>query len=272
MADSIRLLVCDIDGTLVRQDKSLSDAVRAAGQRVIEAGVPLALISARPPSGIGWLAKELGSDSPLAAFNGGTLFRSNGDILIDWQVPRQIADTVLPMLSRPDVTPWVFARGRWFVADPGNPHVAGERIASRQDPVVRDNFADLLPAIDKMVAVSDVSGALDAVEAEVRSAAGHAVTILRSQPYYLDVTHTQANKGDGVIALADLIGVPLSATAAIGDMDNDLPMFAQAGLSIAMGQAPDAVKAAADHVTTSNEEDGVAHAIETYILPAIVKG
>jgi hydroxymethylpyrimidine pyrophosphatase-like HAD family hydrolase len=138
--------------------------------------------------------------------------------------------------------------------------------------VVRDNFADLLPAIDKMVAVSDVSGALDAVEAEVRSAAGHAVTILRSQPYYLDVTHTQANKGDGVIALADLIGVPLSATAAIGDMDNDLPMFAQAGLSIAMGQAPDAVKAAADHVTTSNEEDGVAHAIETYILPAIAKG
>lgn len=79
----------------------------------------------------------------------------------------------------------------------------------------------------------------------------------------------RANKGAGVAALAAAYGVPLSAVAVLGDQRNDLPMFALAGMSVAMGQAPEAVRAAASHVARSNEEDGVADAIDRFVLPAV---
>jgi len=267
MSEPIRLLVCDVDGTLVRHDKSLSDAVRAAGRRAVAAGIALSFISARPPSGLGWLAEAFAIPGPLAAFNGGTLFRPDGDTLAAWHVPEAVAAGVLPLAARNGLSFWAFARGQWFVTNPGNPHVVRERIASRQEPVVRTDFSDLLPAIDKIVIVSDDTVALDAAEAAVDTVVAGAASITRSQPYYLDITNRRANKGDGVAAVAAAIGVPLAATAVIGDMANDVPMFARAGLSIAMGQAPEAVRAAADRVTLSNEEDGVAHAIDTIILP-----
>ena len=81
------------------------------------------------------------------------------------------------------------------------------------------------------------------------------------------MTHSQANKGDGISALAAALGVAMEDVAVIGDMPNDLPMFARAGMAIAMGQAPEAVRSQAAHVTTSNDEDGVAHAIDTILLP-----
>ena len=267
MSEPIRLLVCDIDGTFVRHDKSLSDAVRAAGLRLVAAGVALSFISSRPPSGMRWLAEIFAIPGPLAAFNGGTLFRPDGGIVSAWRVPEAVGASVLPLASGPKLSLWAFARGQWFVTNPGNPHVVRERIASRQEPVVRTDFSDLLPVIDKIVIVSGDGAALDAVEAAVEAVVAGQATITRSQPYYLDITHRRANKGDGVAALAEAIGVPLGATAVIGDMTNDMAMFARAGLSIAMGQAPEAVRAAADHVTTSNEEDGVARAIDTIILP-----
>ncbi|MFZ2982544.1 MAG: HAD hydrolase family protein, partial [Sphingobium sp.] len=120
---------------------------------------------------------------------------------------------------------------------------------------------------DKIVGVSDDHALLARLDGEIAAALGQDVTVGRSQPYYLDITAPRANKGDGVAALAAAIGVPLANVAVLGDERNDLPMFARAGLSIAMGQGPDAVRAAADRVTRSNEEDGVAHAIDEIILP-----
>jgi hydroxymethylpyrimidine pyrophosphatase-like HAD family hydrolase len=104
------------------------------------------------------------------------------------------------------------------------------------------------------------------LDGEIAAALGQFATVGRSQPYYLDITAPQANKGDGVAALAAAIGVPLTNVAVLGDEHNNLPMFARAGLSIAMGQGSDAVRSAADWVTLPNEEDGVAHAIDKIIL------
>ncbi len=90
---------------------------------------------------------------------------------------------------------------------------------------------------------------------------------MRSQPYYLDVTHPKANKGHAVSALCERIGVELRRTAVIGDAFNDVAMFAKGGFSIAMGQAPEEVTAHADAVTLSNSEDGFARAVGRLILP-----
>jgi hydroxymethylpyrimidine pyrophosphatase-like HAD family hydrolase len=127
---------------------------------------------------------------------------------------------------------------------------------------VRSDFAGLVSQIDKLVAVCDDSALLDTIEREAKARFGSAANIVRSQTYYLDFTAPAANKGDGLAALAAAYTVPLGEVAVAGDMDNDLPMFARAAHSYAMGQASEHVRQAASEVSTSNDEDGVAVAID----------
>ena len=126
--------------------------------------------------------------------------------------------------------------------------------------------------VDKIVAVSDEEPRLAELEAQTQQALKGRATVARSQTYYLDVTAPDANKGHGVTELAKALGVPLEQTAVIGDGQNDVFMFKVAGLSIAVDNASDEVKQAADHVTASNVDDGVAKAIDRYVLPAANQG
>jgi len=267
--NAIRLLVSDIDGTLVRSDKTLSDAVVEAVARVRRAGVTVTLISARPPSGMLWIAERLGLTGPIGAFNGGTVVMPDGHIVSANRLAKDVAEKALAMLDRPGVTPWLFAGGQWYAQDRENRNLGRERLAANVDPVFQADFTPLLDQADKLVGVSDDHPLLAKIEGEMKAALGDGANVARSQPYYLDVTAPSANKGDGIAALADAYGVPLSAVAAMGDQHNDLPMFARAALSVAMGQAPAEVQAAADHVAKSNQEDGVADAIARFVLPAL---
>jgi Cof subfamily protein (haloacid dehalogenase superfamily) len=267
--EAIRLLVSDIDGTLVRDDKSLPEANRDAILALAADGVATSLISARPPSGMLGLAARLGLTGPLAAFNGGTLFDADGTIRFAHRLERDDAAAMLRLIDEPGVTPWVYVDGAWFVAGVDNPHLARERLASAIEPRIRTDFTGLDGRIDKIVGVSDDHELLRRLEDRAREMIGARATIARSQPYYLDITHRRANKGDGIVALARAFGVELNAVAALGDMPNDLPMFARAGLSVAMGQAPACVQAAASATAAGNEENGVADAILRFIRPNI---
>lgn len=269
--EAIRLLVSDIDGTLVRDDKSLPEANRDAILALAADGVATSLISARPPSGILGLAATLRMTGPLAAFNGGTLFDGDGTICFAHRLERADAAAMLRLVDRPGVTPWVYADGAWFVSSLDNPHLGRERLASAIEPRIGTDFTALGGRIDKIVAVSDDHELLRRLEERARDMIGARATIARSQPYYLDITHRLANKGDGIAALARAFGVELNAVAALGDMPNDLPMFARAGLSVAMGQAPAGVRAKASVTAGTNEEGGVADAIFRFIRPNMAR-
>jgi Cof subfamily protein (haloacid dehalogenase superfamily) len=264
---ALRLVISDVDGTLVTHAKELTDGTVAAVRRLEAAGVPFTLISARPPSGILPLIARLGTRGPFAAFNGGIVANADGTIVERHAVDPEVVRGCFALAEGSGATPWIFAAGRWFLIDPANPHVPRERLSAFQEPVVREDLSDLFGAVDKLTWVSDEPERLADLERRAIAAFGERATIARSQTYYLDVTAPAANKGNGVAALAAAAGVPLAETAVLGDMPNDLPMFARAGLSIAMGQAPAEVRDRAGEVTTSNEEDGVAHAIDTIILP-----
>jgi Cof subfamily protein (haloacid dehalogenase superfamily) len=268
-ANTIRLLVSDIDGTLVREDKSLPAANREAILALAAMGVKTTLISARPPSGISGLAARLGLAGPLAAFNGGTLFDPAGTIRFAHRLEEADAAWILQMLDRAGATPWVYAGGMWFVATLDNPHVARERLSSGVEPVVHGDLAALPARIDKIVAVSDDDRLLRRLEEGSRDMIGSRATIARSQPYFLDFTHLLANKGEGIAALAKAFGIDLAQVAALGDMTNDLPMFARAGLAVAMGQAPASVRAEAAFTAATNEDGGVADAISRFIRPRV---
>lgn len=263
---AIRLVISDVDGTLVRKDKSLSPQVVAAVHRLREAGIAFTLISARPVSGVLPLIAPLAIDVPLAAINGGVIFRPDGSTIAEHPIDPDVVRGVFDLAAGSAVDRWVFADGRWFASSLEGVHVEHERVASNQAPILRDDFGDLYDRADKVTFVSDDAPLLRDLAGRAIARFGGRATIGQSQTYYLDVTDTRANKGDGVAELASMLGVDLAQVAVFGDMENDLAMFARAGTSVAMGQAPDNVRSAADFVSTSNEQDGVAHAIDTFVL------
>ncbi len=264
----VRLLVSDVDGTLVDKQKKLSPAVVDAVGRMTKAGIAFTIISARPRSGMMPIADTLAIDRPMGAFNGGIVFTRDGTVMEHHVIDPAVARGVFDIVGDATVDRWVFARDEWHASTDKGVHVEHERLASNQEPDVQTSFDDLLDEADKITFVSDDAALLASLHEKAAAKFGDRATIVQSQTYYLDVTARQANKGDGITALTAAIEIPLADTAAIGDQANDLAMLAIAGVSIAMGNAPDAVKAKAQHVTAGNDADGVAHAIDDIILKA----
>jgi Cof subfamily protein (haloacid dehalogenase superfamily) len=268
----IKLVISDVDGTLVRRDKTLSPEVIAAVSRLEEAGIPFTLISARPPSGMLWIAEKLKLTHPMGAFNGGTIVNPDGSIVSAERIDPAAAQTAIAMLAEAKVSLWLFADGKWYAQQGANTHMESERNSANAEPVMFDDPAEVAGPFDKIVGVSDDHDFLAALDTKVAAALGDKATVARSQVYYLDVTAPHANKGDGIVALAKTHGLGLEEVAVLGDQRNDLPMFARAGFSVAMGQGPDEVRAAATRTTLSNDQDGVAHAIDEILLPMAKAG
>ncbi|PKH15849.1 MULTISPECIES: HAD family hydrolase [Pseudomonas] len=264
----IRFLLSDMDGTLLLPDHSLSQRTIEAVRALREAGVLFSLATGRPPKAMLQQIEALGVDLPTAAFNGGTIVKPDGTLLVAHYLPVTAALTALALFAdRPDIEIWVFSGGDWLLKDPHGPMVPREQSGLGYPPVVVESFEPYLQKIDKIVATSNNAQLLIELEALLLPKVDGQAQVSRSQPIYLDVTAMQANKGDALATLADYLGVPLEQTAAMGDGGNDPAMFHRAGLSIAMGQAEETVKRQADVVTGANTEDGAAQAIERYILP-----
>ncbi len=265
----IGLVVSDVDGTLANDDKELSDGNEAAVKSLIAGGTPVALISARPPSGLGWIMERLGIDGPCCAFNGGTVFDAAGTVGTPHRLEGDLASRLITTIKGADILCWAFADGDWLADGQDDVHTAREVRSAGVQPIVTDTLDSRLGRIDKLVAVCDDAERLGRLEEQVQRLADGRAHVVLSQPYYLDITAPEANKGDGLEALARAYGVPTDRIAVLGDQNNDLPMFARAGLSIAMGQASAHVRERADQVATTNNQDGVADAIERFIRPRL---
>jgi Cof subfamily protein (haloacid dehalogenase superfamily) len=262
----VSALVSDVDGTLVNHAKALTPRTCEAAAKLKAKGIVFAVISGRPPRGMRMLVEPLGLTTPMAGFNGGQFTGPDLSPIEDHALSPDAARRTHDLLAARGVEIWVFNGLDWLVRDPNGPHVPTEKRAVQYDPVVVEDFDTALAAAHKIVGVSDDLDGLARIEGEMQAALGDTASATRSQPYYLDVTHPQANKGVAVHRLAALMGVPMREIAVIGDGGNDVAMFRQSCLSIAMGNAGDEVKKQARFVTASNEEDGFAAAVEKYVL------
>lgn len=266
-AAPVRLLVADVDGTLVTQDKALTPRARDAVRRLRDASIEFAITSGRPPRGLSMLVEPLGLTTPVAAFNGGMFVEPDLTTLIEERtLPLAVAREVLGYLLEAGLDVWVYRGVDWFIRDAAAPHVAHEQATVQFAATVVDDLGGVLDGAVKIVGVSDDQPRLAHCEGELRRRIGAHASAARSQTYYLDVTHPDANKGNVVRTLARLLGVPLDQVATIGDMPSDVLMFGVAGTSIAMGNASPDVRRTARFVTASNEEDGFARAVETFVL------
>ncbi|HXT98513.1 MAG TPA: Cof-type HAD-IIB family hydrolase [Polyangia bacterium] len=264
----IKLLIADVDGTLVTGQKVLTDAACRAVDRLRAAGIELAITSGRPPRGMAMLVEPLELTTPVAAFNGGMFVKPDLTTVIQQStLPLEVAREVLDFLLQAGLDVWVYRDADWFIRKREAPHVDREQWTVKFEPTVTKDLSSVLERAVKIVGVSDDHGLVERTEAALRKrVAGHA-SAARSQPYYLDVTHPDANKGVVARYEAQALRLPVEQIATIGDMPNDVLMFSVGGVSIAMGNASPDVQRCARYVTTSNEEEGFAHAIDTFILP-----
>jgi Cof subfamily protein (haloacid dehalogenase superfamily) len=269
---SISLLLADVDGTLVTEDKILTERARAAVHRLHEAGVRFAITSGRPPRGMAMLIEPLALDTPIAGFNGGVYVQPDLSISSERCIAPEAARRAFDLMREQGLDVWVYCGNEWLIRDPAAPHVEREAWTVKFSPTVVDNFADALRRAAKIVGVSDDHELLRRCESDLRDALGTGASAARSQPYYVDVTHPEANKGAVVEHLSACLGIPSEQIATIGDSPNDVLMFRKSGLSIAMGNASDEVKREADVVTDSYNDEGFAKAVERFILRSDAHG
>ncbi len=264
----IRLLVTDIDGTLVTGSKQVTPRALRAVHSLREAGIQLALVSSRPAHGMDMLLEPLGIDTPRAGLNGGEIMSPDGRVLAQIALDPDAARRVVESLDEHGVEAWVFADGEWLIrAGHQGAYVEKERRATHLDPVVVQDFEGHYHKIGKIMGSTTDFHLLERVEINLQTMLGDIVNAHRSQQYYLDVTHPDANKGNAALHLARLLGVPADEMACIGDMANDIAMLDIAGLAIAMGNGTVEVKEAAHYTTETNEQEGWALAVEQLILP-----
>jgi Cof subfamily protein (haloacid dehalogenase superfamily) len=267
MADpQVRLLLADVDGTLVTRDKALTDRAIAAVHRLHDAGILFAVTSGRPPRGMSMLIAPLQLETPISAFNGGVIVDPDMTVIEQRVLPSDLVVPILRLLRSHGLDTWSYCGADWYVTDPQGPHVDRESKTVRFGPTVTGDIEAITDGVAKIVGVGDDHDAVEAAAAAAREQFGDHVAAARSQPYYVDATHPQANKGSVVQYLSTRYGIPTEQIATIGDMPNDVLMFAHSGLSIAMGNASPEVQRAARRVTASNEEEGFAQAVERFVL------
>jgi Cof subfamily protein (haloacid dehalogenase superfamily) len=262
----ISAVVSDVDGTLVTDDKVLTARARATVAELHARGITFTVISSRPPRGLRILLNPLEIAAPVGCFNGGVIAGPDLSVITEHLLPPAVARRALDMIHGRGAQSWVFAGQDWLVRNSEGPYIQREERTVGFRPTIVEDFGAVVDTAAKIVGVSADPALLAQCESDMRAALGDQACVLRSQPYYLDITHPLANKGAALAEIASLLGIPLSQIAVIGDGGNDIPMFERSGLSIAMGNGSPEVRRAADFVTASNREDGFARAIELYIL------
>lgn len=263
----IRLFLADVDGALVTKDKMLTEAAKAAVRELDRASIAFAITSGRPPRGMSMLIEPLGLRTPIAGFNGGVLVNPDLSVIESHTLDPATAQQTVKLILDSGLDAWIYTEKEWFIRDSNAPHVARETWTVKFEPKVVASFTDAhLAHAVKIVGISDDLELVAACEKTVQRTLGEKASAARSQPYYLDVTHPQANKGAVVATLSRLLNIPSQQIATMGDMPNDVLMFNKSGFSIAMGNASDEVKAQASAVTDSNENEGFAKAVRNFVL------
>jgi Cof subfamily protein (haloacid dehalogenase superfamily) len=266
MKSNVRLVIADVDGTLVTQEKMLTDRAIEAVNHLRSAGIAFTITSGRPPKGVKMLIDALALTEPVAAFNGGVMVHPDLSVMAQSFLPAAVAAKVIATVDGHRLDCWVYTDRDWLVRDSNGPHVEREQWTVKFPPAVVADFNSHLDHVAKIVGVSNDYAAVARCEADVQHDCGNRVSAARSQPYYLDVTHPDANKGHVVTVLSQALSIPPEQIATIGDMPNDVLMFRKSGMSIAMGNASPEVQQQAKFVTASNEEEGFAKAMESFVL------
>ena len=269
-----KLLVLDVDGTLLNDAKEISKRTLASLLKAQQMGVRIALASGRPTYGLMPLAKtlELGHYGGfIVSYNGCQIINAqNGEILFE----RRINPEMLPYLEKKarknGLAIFTYHNDTLITDSPDNEYIKNEALLNNLKIIKEDEFStaiDFAPC--KCMLVSDKEEALIELEQHWEKRLAGTLDAFRSEPYFLEVVPCGVNKANTLGALLEHLEVTREEAIAVGDGVCDVTMLQLAGMGIAMGHSQDSVKVCADYVTASNEEDGVALAVEKLILAEV---
>lgn len=261
----IRLLISDVDGTLLNPEGELSPVNYVTVARLHQAGVKFALSSARPSFGMKWLVRMLDVRCTCSGLNGAILFHADGSPAVERKLERELVEELASRMQRHGLDVWFYTREQWFVPRLSGPRVRQNTESLRSGPQRYLNLAEVSDPVLKVSGIDERPENLTACEAELRQELGKRISAALSPPHDLDVTDRSADKGQAAVAIAKTEGALMEEVATVGDSRSDIPMFRAGGLSIAMGQANEEVRRAAMQITRSNADNGLAWAIE-YVL------
>ncbi|MDR1813275.1 MAG: Cof-type HAD-IIB family hydrolase [Tannerella sp.] len=266
-----KLIVLDIDGTLLNNDNIITSRMRATLIKVQQMGVRLVLASGRPPYGIMPLVKELDMDKHdgyILSYNGGQIVNvSKNEVVFEKRIDPSMIPYLEKKAQKEGFAIFTYRGDTIITNDVTNKHIIHEAELNAMKLEQVENFSETIDfEPDKCMIVSDDEDALAELENHWKKRLAGVLDVFRSETYFLEVVPPFIDKAYTLAILLEKLGVSTENIIAIGDGVCDVNMLQLAGLGIAMGNAQDSVKACADHITLTNEEDGVAVAIENAVL------
>lgn len=266
---SYKMIVLDLDDTLLRDDHSISDRTKQALMKAQEQGVKVVLASGRPTFGMNAVADEL-----VLADHGSFILSFNGGKIINFQSKEEIFSSTLAAkavekiyeLSRREGVYVHTYIGDDIITENENPFTTIESEITGLPIKVVTKFMDHIIEQPVKVLMVGEPDKMKLVETKLQKELAEEFSVMRSKPFFLEFTEKGVTKGTSLDHLIQLCGIKQEEVIAIGDSYNDQEMIEFAGLGVAMGNAPEDIKKIADIVTDSNMNDGVAKIVEKYIL------
>ncbi len=265
------LVAIDVDDTLINSELRISDRNKEAILQAKKAGALLTLATGRMFRSALPFAEQLEMDLPLITYHGALVKQSfSGETLYHQPIPRHLALQLIRLCQDKDLHLNLYIDDELLVAEENEHTEYYLHVARVPCCVVGDlerymhRYPEKSPTKLTIVAGEKV---IPRLQYELEQFFGGDLLIAQSKSRFLEITDPEANKGQALVFLAQKFGIPLEKTMAIGDSMNDIPMLQKAGLGIAVGNARPQVKQAAHIVVSANNEDGVAEAIEDYVLP-----
>lgn len=265
-----KMIVLDLDGTLTNRDKEITPHTKRVLLEAQRKGKIVALASGRSSFGVLPLAEELELErygGYILSFNGGIIIDcKSGNVVFQKELPVDVNRKIVALSAEHRVNLMTYQQDLLITNNPDCEYVQMEaRINHLKIKQVDDMASYVDFAVPKMI-MTDDGDYLATVEGKVKAALGRNLSVYRSEPFFLEILPKGIDKAQCLTQLLEKIGIQREEIIACGDGYNDLTMIQYAGLGVAMENAVLPVRSAADFVTYSNNDDGVAHVVEKFLL------
>lgn len=265
-----KMICLDIDGTLVNSEHKITDKTKDVIEQVTkEKNIPVILVSARPPRGIFFLQEELNIVQPIICYSGALIIEKPSKVLFNVTIPTGCVRKIYDIGKNQGVHISIYKDDIWYAEEMDKWAVQEGEITNFRPQLI--SYNDLMEKWEgggtgpnKILCMGEPNH-IESLNRKLR-AENFELNIYLSKPTYLEIMPKGASKTSAIEFLRQRYSIEQSEIVAIGDNYNDVDMIKYAGLGIAMGNAPEQVKLQADEVTLSNDEDGVAVAVEKHFF------